>query len=175
MDSFEEKHYYQDRQRSRSRSEEERVPIKRKLRVQSTSGSSSSSGDQRNVVIQSKKPKVADYEFFERRKPYTKSVSPEPKPGQIKEEFDNVQELQVGNLINPVEKLDLEQLLDGYGKIKGRDRYFSSFIEFYEIIILLLSIQSRVHSCDHKGMNVGSQTTHGASKMTYNRFNGLRI
>merc|ERR1712037_658009 len=111
-------HFFQhDTQRSssRSRSEEERVPIKRKLRVQSSSsiGSSSGSGDLRNIIVHSKKPKITDKEV-------KNSTSPEPKPVQIKpEEFDNVQELQVGNLLNQVEKSDLEQLLDGYGDIKG--------------------------------------------------------
>ena len=112
-------HFFQhDTQRSssRSRSEEERVPIKRKLRVQSSSsiGSSSGSGDLRNIIVHSKKPKIAD------KVEVKNSASPEPKPVQIKpEEFDNVQELQVGNLLNQVEKSDLEQLLDGYGDIKG--------------------------------------------------------
>ena len=110
-------HFFQhDTQRSssRSRSEEERVPIKRKLRVQSSSSIGSSSGDLRNIIVHSKKPKIAD------KVEVKNSASPEPKPVQIKpKEFDNVQELQVGNLLNQVEKSDLEQLLDGYGDIKG--------------------------------------------------------
>ena len=111
-------HYIQHdltRSSSRSRSEEERVPIKRKLGVQSSSSIGSSSGDLRNIIVHSKKPKIADK--FEVK---NRSASPEPKSVQIKpEEFDNVQELQVGNLLNQVEKSDLEQLLDGYGDIKG--------------------------------------------------------
>merc|ERR1711956_26680 len=110
-------HFFQHdtlRSSSRSRSEEERVPIKRKLRVQSSSSIGSSSGDLRNLIVHSKKPKIAD------KVEVKNSASPEPKPVQIKpEEFDNVQELQVGNLLNQVEKSDLEQLLDGYGDIKG--------------------------------------------------------
>merc|ERR1712008_371820 len=101
-------------QHDTQRSEEERVPIKRKLRVQSSSSIGSSSGDLRNIIVHSKKPKIAD------KVEVKKSASPEPKPVQIKpEEFDNVQELQVGNLLNQVEKSDLEQFLDGYGDIKG--------------------------------------------------------